>query len=416
MLNYKKNENTFTITNSGGSGCIFIFISFFGILLTLAGIFGILFTSSIDNDSKIFMTGIFIFMSSLGIIMIWAGFRSPARNFKESIIFDNESSLVKFYFNKTSQTPYEVSYGDIAFIEGVLDIRTTSNSGGSGTGTSTHHYYLINIVKKDGAVLWLTKCVDSVERYQDLITELVTFTGFALHQTPSLGEPLNATKFFQKASFPQEYTVNQNCVTIEKQDAGTKIQIHNSKKSFIENFFARFVYFPFFIVPVFMLYIFFNSLGFPMVLIPGIFCVIFYIILIAVLLSQLKKYTIIVEESGIDINITFRFFSFFNKSIRVSSEAINYVRTNRGEDGACRLTLGIEASAKPDISFFTMLLVNIGTFKPAQRKNCITNEVVIPLWEVPAYSQAGKTLTIFDLLAIEKIIEDIILLKEKSIE
>ena len=108
MAAFKSDEHTFTITNSGGSGCVFVFITVLGLLMTIGGSFGVNASFSVDADFHYLMLGLFAFMAALGIILTWTGLRSPARNYKEEIVFDKQSSTVRFFFNNLGKTPYEV--------------------------------------------------------------------------------------------------------------------------------------------------------------------------------------------------------------------------------------------------------------------------------------------------------------------
>ncbi len=142
--------------------------------------------------------------------------------------------------------------------------------------------------------------------------------------------------------------------------------------------------------------------------------------MLAVFLLSSRSYSLTVNDSGITIAARLMPLFFIKTALFIPAGFIRHIRTNRiaGVGGICSLSLSLGIS--PDFKskkLGSRLLINRGISlwgNPIVKLQKFENTV--SLWNISVYSRAGTSPTIFDLLYIEKVLQNRLRLIERDEE
>ncbi|OHD07076.1 MAG: hypothetical protein A2Y41_06210 [Spirochaetes bacterium GWB1_36_13] len=415
--NWKADSQELILEKQKVSGCVFIFLSFFGIVMMSGGIAGIYFRYSSTDSDNFFLLFIFYFLTMMGLIITYAGFTSPSKGFGEKIVFSLSREKIFFYLSSLQNIPFEIGLGEILHIH-VLKERRRSSSSTSGH-SSYYTVYLVYLIKTDGAEICLT-LFNLEDEWLRFIDALVQFTGLPLKSETEAVQEKNGSKTYHplensSLSYPLSGFVK------EENSEGKRIfTIKKEKKNLFSKMMASLIWLFLVSLPVFILihvFLLMTDTDISSIVIKvltGIFSLFFLTLLFLTLLNSFKTYSIAVSSKGVDISLKFPVFSFFNQEVSIPASDIRQVRVNRGEEGHFFLSLGIADSVNLTLKkriFFTM-----GAFQKKDIAGKFLSSIkMLPLWEVQAWAKPGLTATVFDLLYLEKMIEKGLRLSEKAI-
>lgn len=415
MITWKQDGSSLIIDQGSYPGWAYTLIAILGFILLPIGAVGFIAElserlSTSTQTLQIFTTTLLVFqlLTTLGIAMIYLRFSSNSiKNYKEKIIFNNDNEIIQLYMNNLGDTPYEISYFDISHV------RTVKELGGPDY-SDVYHIYLI---KKDGAEYWITGFNSKPDRFFELLDAIYTHAGFAVKDSSALGTEKKESRVYE----PHETHMNYKKSDYIKESMAANAKIIGIKPSSISlsaYFLGMIVYLFFLLVPLYIINMIISEetqdiigRGF------AIFFVILWVgILFMLMFISLKDYILIVNNTGVRVELRLKLFRLIKTSMFFPRDIIQYVRTNRQSGGACSLSLGVDAGFK-SVKSGAVFFMNLGVFKKnrGQLSKIVKGCKEVSLWELPVEIKAGKGPTLFDLSYIEKVIQDTLRLVEKDI-
>jgi hypothetical protein len=388
-------------------GWIYVFCKIIGLIMFPVGLL-LLIGSLADDKATILSTQVLvcylIMLTGMGAIHV--GFFSPEKNYREKIIFDNTAEMVLFRMNNLGDVPYEIPYSGISRIQTLLEKG----------GPDYPDLYLIYLIQKDGSEFWITNFYSQGGGFLELAGAIAAHTGFAVIDSSGLGAEKRAAKSYSGTGKTSDYPA-PGFIDRKATSEGDVISIKKPHASIFSTITGMLAFLCFLSAPMYII----NSMTNSPPIARGItyfFTAFWYIMMMILFLYYSKDCSIIVNDLGIKITARSKPFIFIKSTVFIPASHILNVRTNRiaGSGGVCSLTLSIGIS--PDFKSLksgSSFLMNRGV---RGWKYFISKfgkgEKAISLWEISAYSKAGKSPTVFDLIYIEKFIQDRLRLTEKE--
>ena len=400
--------NELKIERRGGPGCLLAGVGIIGIFLFCGGCIGLYSTLYPEPGEPFFIVISFV-ITMLGYVFIMAGFRSPVRNFTETVIIDRGAQKVRFVSNRNRDYPFDVPFHDVSHIHTVSESRMDS---GSGSSTSrSYRIYQIFLIKKDGAQLWITQFRNDPESFTKLTGAIADLTGFAV-----MGEiEFPARETYESGGFGASAPSPGRFIKMTAGTDGYEYVLKKPAMKLPDLLTAVAAFSIFLLIPGYLAFSFWSSGILPLKILITAFVSIFYAIFFLVVLAMLKECRVSACGKGIEIFLRFSVFRFLDTRTFIPREEIRYVRVNRLEEGHFSLSLGISREVRFRNPAFPFLANLSGFRRGYAAAKIIKNEKSISLWEIPCWTKSGEGPTVSDLLYLEKTFQDTLRLREEPV-
>lgn len=413
--NWEINGAELKINNSQKTpGCLLIGFGVVGIIILIIGtiISAAFIGKVVDGDTQArFLLGMGFFMTIIGLVFVYAGFKSPLQNFSTYILINKENEKISYSISSLGDKLIEFAFSEIAYIK--LFSYTQRNKSG------VTYFYNIYFVKKDGAILWVDQFTNNKSLFTELAELVRNYTGFAVKDDGEFGMASEAEKKYSGIADTHDELGKSNFVEETSTVRGlTTFRISPPKKGIFDTIILSLVVILFVSAPAFILFMVFDiapgSSVFTVFI--SIFVVVFLAILFIILSVMQKDYRITATQQGLLVELKFKFFKFLNNAVFIKKEHIRYIQTNIEAQTHSYLSLVLTNDAD-DVNKMTEVLMKIGALRNEKVNHLLLgNEKILPLWEVPGWTKPGHGATLADLLYIEARLQDEFDLDEEQLE
>ena len=391
----KITNTSILLQNSYGGRFVFWILILVG--LVLSGMGALLCLANFDQDPEsLYWLAIGLVMSTIGIVAIYTGLRSPARGFLDQVEFQQTEQALK---QSQALRPGESCTVPVDTWRSCV-LREVPGTGGQNSTALWALFLNLN----DDSYFWLASAKNKTE-LQALHKALSSLSGkqLPLHPNTPTTTDQSAPTNNPDQSFAQEHTLPASAcqataslpsrVRLQTRGQATWLSLAPIQTTFPMKAMALFILLFFLLVPgVLVLQQASASPDgriAPLFWLSGsIFAIFWYSVILLVVLLQLKRVQIANRGSALLVRVDFRGLPFLKRELHIDVHNIAAVPVHRVEESHWQLALHLKESIP--LSLLTRLLLGLA-YKPGPPGgSLLLAGKRITLVDLPAYVRSSR--------------------------